>query len=248
MTARADRTMVGWQVWHYCGCDDPTTTGAGDAQALVRDPATAPEGDNLDTGKLALLSRPYPRVVAGTPKAWSFDPATGAFSATWSLARAGGGKAFATRQATEIAVPARQYPDGFAATVKGGRVRGDSTAGTLRVSACPGAPEVTVELARGGGGRTSECRAPRLRLSVAPRAVPAGTRTTIRVRVRVRQDGGLRPVSRAHVRIGGTTARSGRRGIARLRVRLTRPGVRRLVAWHADYRRSERALTVTGGP
>ena len=37
----ADQHMVSWQEWHYCGCDDPTTSGPGDTQALVKDPSRA---------------------------------------------------------------------------------------------------------------------------------------------------------------------------------------------------------------
>ncbi|MEA2296093.1 MAG: endoglycosylceramidase, partial [Solirubrobacteraceae bacterium] len=244
MTARADRTMVGWQVWHYCGCADPTTTGAGDAQALVKDPAKAPAGNNLDAGKLSLLSRPYPRVVAGTPLRWSFDPAGGDFSATWSPARAGGGPAFGTRAVTEIALVARQYPDGFTASVSGGRVRGDSSAGVLRVSSCPGAPQVTVTVKRGAGAPSSECRAPALRMAVSPRVVPSGRRVTLRIRVRVRQDGALRPVRDARVRVAGVRTRTDARGIARVPVRFAHRGVRQVVAAHSDYRGARRPLTV----
>ena len=32
LTGLADQNMVGWQEWHYCGCADPTTSGAGDKQ------------------------------------------------------------------------------------------------------------------------------------------------------------------------------------------------------------------------
>src|SRR3954469_10685958 len=49
---RADRAMVGWQEWHYCGCADPTTSGPGDKQAIVRDPNKPPAGDNLVKGTL----------------------------------------------------------------------------------------------------------------------------------------------------------------------------------------------------
>ena len=72
MVERADATMIGWQFWHYCGCDDPTTSGPGDTQAVVLDPAKPPAGDNLDAGKLDVLVRPFPRVTAGRPMGWDF--------------------------------------------------------------------------------------------------------------------------------------------------------------------------------
>src|SRR4051812_46560242 len=73
ISAAADDYMVGWQYWAYCGCSDPTTQGPGDTQAIVKDPAKAPEGDNLKTEKLGVLVRPYPQLVAGTPTSWKFD-------------------------------------------------------------------------------------------------------------------------------------------------------------------------------
>jgi endoglycosylceramidase len=130
MVERADRNMIGWQFWHYCGCDDPTTSGPGDAQALVADPRKPPKGDNLDTGKLALLSRPYPRSVSGTPTAWSW--ADGVFELRWK----------ARRGRTEIVVPRRQFPHGY--TVHGARVRSRPRARVLVVTAKPGDRTVQV--------------------------------------------------------------------------------------------------------
>jgi endoglycosylceramidase len=124
MTDRADRNMVGWQFWHYCGCDDPTTSGPGDAQALVFDPKQPPAGKNLDTGKLALLSRPYPRQIAGTPTAWSWED--GVFTLEWK----------ARRGRTEIVAPRRQFPHGY--TVTGARVRSRPGARVAVVTARPG--------------------------------------------------------------------------------------------------------------
>src|SRR3954453_23591293 len=72
--AIADQHMMSWQEWHYCGCDDPTTTGAGDKQAIVLDPKKPPSGDNLKKDTLDVLSRPFPRLTAGRPDSWAFDP------------------------------------------------------------------------------------------------------------------------------------------------------------------------------
>jgi endoglycosylceramidase len=145
MLERADRHMVGWQFWHFCGCEDPTTTGPGDEQALVRDPARAPEGPNIDRGKLVQLARPYPRVVAGTPLGWSLRD--GVFRARWSTARVGAGAAgrrFGPRAATELAVPRRRFPRGYVARVRGGRVVSRAGARVLRVRAREGARQVRV--------------------------------------------------------------------------------------------------------
>ncbi len=57
----ADERMIGWQQWHYCTCDDPTTAARpASAQALVDDPSKPPAGDNLDRAKLRVSVRPVP--------------------------------------------------------------------------------------------------------------------------------------------------------------------------------------------
>jgi endoglycosylceramidase len=116
----ADQHMMSWQEWHYCGCDDPTTTGAGDKQAIVLDPSKPPSGHNLKTQTLEAISRPYPRVVAGTPHSWAFDPDTHELSFAYDpRQRVDGSEPFGFGSQTEIAVPARQYPNGYAPDVAG---------------------------------------------------------------------------------------------------------------------------------
>ncbi|HWV83919.1 MAG TPA: cellulase family glycosylhydrolase [Capillimicrobium sp.] len=136
MADRADRFMVGWQEWHYCGCDDPTTTGPGDEQALVLDPARPPRGANLKQPTLDTLARAYPQVVAGTPIAYGFDRATRRMTLRYRPARG----------VTEIATPRRQYPRGYRVTVRGARVRSRANANVLRLVARPRAREVRVSV------------------------------------------------------------------------------------------------------
>jgi S-formylglutathione hydrolase FrmB len=66
------------------------------------------------------------------------------------------------------------------------------------------------------------CTPPRLRISVHPRRVKAGKRTSFRFRVTARS----KPVRRALVRFAGKRARTNRRGRARITVRLGRRGRR----------------------
>jgi endoglycosylceramidase len=156
MTDRADSNMVGWQEWHYCGCADPTTSGPGDAQALVLDPAKAPRGANLETDKLALLARPYPRTVAGTPTAWSFT--NGTAEAAWTTARASGHGRFGRGSVSELAVPRRQFPAGYRVAASGARVVSARGAVSLRVATCRGARTVEVSVKPGPGRSTRRCR------------------------------------------------------------------------------------------
>jgi sugar lactone lactonase YvrE len=63
---------------------------------------------------------------------------------------------------------------------------------------------------------------PQLRLRVSRRRGPAGTPTLVRVRVSRTLASVTRPVAGARVRVGSTGARTGRRGVARLRLTVGR--------------------------
>jgi len=118
VAAAADQHMVSWQEWHYCGCDDPTTQGPGDVQALVKDPAKPPRGSNVFHGKLLALARPYPQVIAGTPRRWSFDPVSRRFELVYDRRHVKGRGSF-RRGVTDVFLPHIQYPKGARVRVKG---------------------------------------------------------------------------------------------------------------------------------
>jgi endoglycosylceramidase len=145
MTALADRSMTSWQWWHYCACDDPTTSGPGNVQAIVPDPSQPPDGDNVLRDKLALIERPYPQAVAGTPLEYAFDPDTRRFTLTYS-ARAPGGKRLPRDLDTAVFTAPIHYPDGYRARVNGGLVVSKPDARVLRIERRRGAPEVKVTL------------------------------------------------------------------------------------------------------
>ena len=138
MVDRAAQHRTGWQYWAYCGCGDPTTTGAGDKQALVLDPQQPPTGSNVKTDKLGALAIPHPTAVSGTPTSYVFNRTTGRFTLTYSTAKAAGGGNFAAGSQTTVAVPAIQYPNGYTVSVTGATV----------VSA-PNAPELVLEQGAG---------------------------------------------------------------------------------------------------
>ena len=117
----ADEHMVGWQEWHYCACDEPTSQAAPDVQAIVIDPKKPPRGDNLKRAKLKVLSRPYPQVVAGTPKEWKFDTDEHVFDLTYETARASGEGRF-RRGLTDVFIPRFHFPDGYRVKAKGASV------------------------------------------------------------------------------------------------------------------------------
>jgi endoglycosylceramidase len=157
----ADRHMVSWQYWHYCECADPTTTGSG-VQAIVVDPSQPPIGSNVKEAKLDVLSHPYPRLVAGTPSRWQFDPATRVFRFSYST-KGPGGKKFGRRarkrskkalkkRQTEIFLGRTRYPNGYRASVRGGAITSKRKAGVLKLIACSRRKKVTVTVGPPGSG------------------------------------------------------------------------------------------------
>ena len=244
---RADRNMVGWEEWHYCGCHDPTTSGAGDKQAIVYDPAKPPTGSNLDDGKLAILVRPRPQAVAGTPKSFGYDADEHRFTLEYSTLRADGNETFGPDGVTEIFVPARQYPGGYVTHVMGGTIRSAPGARVLAVSACAGAKDVSVEVLPKGSS-SSTCAAPRprtlprLRLRLRPRRVHAGRRERILATVRVGTGRAARPVKGAVVRLAGVRAVTGPKGRARLVHRFRHAGGYRATAHKRGYRAGHATL------
>ncbi len=107
----ADRHMVGWQYWTYYGkdvcCDRPH-------EGIIVDPHQPPAGANVKSAKLDVLTRPYPRAIAGIPQGWRFhwDAADKLFELAYTAEDA-------IDAPTEISVPLRQYPNGYTVTVDG---------------------------------------------------------------------------------------------------------------------------------
>ena len=162
MVARADRDMVPWFEWAYCGCNDPTTTGPGDKQAIVRDPSKPPTGANLVTGTLGALVEPYPQLIAGTPLGWGYDPSTKTFHLSYTTARVSGAGRFPAWSVTEVAAPALVYSRRYAVSVKGGAIVSSRGASVVKIARCPGARGISVTL-RPGSGRHGSCRPSRKR-------------------------------------------------------------------------------------
>jgi endoglycosylceramidase len=144
----ADQFMVGWQHWAYAtdtraiGATPPDQLGA--EGILVDDPRKPPEGTNVAHDTLDLLVRPYPQAIAGTPVRWEFDPSTRHFEFVYRARSAGNN--LAPRAKTEVVVPRLQYPEGYRAHVKGGRVTSRRDARIVLIKNGSKAPRITLRV------------------------------------------------------------------------------------------------------
>ena len=146
----ADTHALSWQWWHYCGCNDPTTAGPGDKQAIVRNPQRAPRGRNVIRDKLRLIERPYPQAVAGTPERFSFNRERRVFRLVYSTgrARANGepGRPLPRRRLTEVYVPRIHYRGGYSVRVEGAEVVSGPHSRILKLRRHGGADRVSVRV------------------------------------------------------------------------------------------------------
>jgi endoglycosylceramidase len=108
VTALADAHMVSWHYWAFANWGDPTGSSS---EGLFTDDLDRP--GSVKQAKLDALVRTYPRAIAGTPRSFSFDPASKQFTLAYDGDPSIGAP-------TEIFVPvARQYGGHYAASVSG---------------------------------------------------------------------------------------------------------------------------------
>jgi endoglycosylceramidase len=139
----ADRNMVGWTYWSYF-------RSAGGQ--IIRDPSLPPtHPGNLREEILDVIARPYPQTIAGTPRSYGFARERREFELEYSTNRAGEDGRFETGSESEISVPERQFPHGYAVEVEGAEVKSAPGARIVTLASCPNANQVTVRLAPSGG-------------------------------------------------------------------------------------------------
>lgn len=136
----ADSRMLSWMHWAYWAQDfgEPATYG------LINDLKKPPTGANIKQGLLTVLTRPSPRLIAGTPLNWSWDSASSTFEASYSTVRAGSPRKFAAGSTSEFFIHPRFFPNGYRVKVTGGKVTSARNAKRLVIAALSGAAEVTV--------------------------------------------------------------------------------------------------------
>jgi endoglycosylceramidase len=142
ITRMSDEHAMGWLNWAYCECGDPT--GAGSIESLVYDANKPPTGKNVNAGNLAILERPHPLVVAGTPELIRYDPETQEFYLRFSTKQPDGRRA--ARGKSKIYLPKLAYANGYRARVFGADVESAPNAPVLRIRSLRGAGHVMVRV------------------------------------------------------------------------------------------------------
>jgi endoglycosylceramidase len=136
ITAEADQAMMGWSYWALEDC-------CRSVGAVLREGAKPPGAPgNLNAPVLSALVRAYPRVIAGTPTGWGYDPSTRRFHLTYNTTLLSGRTA--AGMVTEVFVPSLQFGAGYGVAVTGAEVAGGLGTQHLLLRNCPGAPSVEV--------------------------------------------------------------------------------------------------------
>jgi endoglycosylceramidase len=180
MAVEADQHMIGWSYWAYEDCCRSPGAVVYDGS---KDPTTP---GNLNLPVLRALVRPYPKLIAGTPTAWSFDLAAGKFTLSYTTSAVAGG-VLAPSADTEIELPALQYPTGYSVRVTGARVLSAPDANLLRLANLPGTN--TVKLAVTTAVHHPNAAGPFTWPTAAsvPADCPASTRLAVPIHYRGRQ-------------------------------------------------------------
>jgi endoglycosylceramidase len=132
----ADQAMLSWCYWTYANNTPFQIASTGglpptpQQQGIILNLALPRTGSNVNLAVLNAISRPYPQVISGTPELFSFDPKSNRFVLTYSVAES---NAEAVDHQTHVVLPSAQYPNGYVATVSGGRIISEPNARLLRV-------------------------------------------------------------------------------------------------------------------
>lgn len=163
MTGELDNGLMPWIWWAY-------------NEEIMLDAHEPPTEENLyDLDTVGAIVRPHPSAVAGTPKAFDYDPSSGVLDFSYTPERVGGGT-FADGTVTSFALPDRSYPDGYQVAVRGGQMTSEPGAAQLTVVADAGVSCVSVMVAPAGAAApvppTDGCVTP-VTAPVGPAPAPA---------------------------------------------------------------------------
>jgi endoglycosylceramidase len=140
LTAGFDAGLVPWMFWAY------------NEEVIDDDFARADLGNLKSPDGFRALVRPFPAVVAGTPRSIDFDADSKTFDLRYSTHAPDGRRA--RRKATVVRLPRLVYRDGYEVSVDGARVTSRPCGRSLVLRARRGASSVRLEVSPGG----SACR------------------------------------------------------------------------------------------
>lgn len=139
---QSDEMMMSWMHWAYWAQD----FGEEATYGLINELGEEPVGDNIKQDLLRVLTRPSPRVIAGTPLNWNWNESNSRFQASYSTARADGSGRFPTGSVSSFFVHPRFFPGGYKVEVSGGRVISSEVASWLKIVALPGSEIVNLSV------------------------------------------------------------------------------------------------------
>ncbi len=134
-TNELDSALLPWIFWSFNSW-------------MVHSLALPPSGSNLINSTVSALVQPYPLLVTGTPKSFSYNSSTRIMSATWSTQRPGGGR-YSYNTLSSIVVPSAVYPGGYRVTVSGAKVMSRPCAPSLLLANVKNATTVLVKVSPG---------------------------------------------------------------------------------------------------
>lgn len=220
----ADQARLGWLYWAWYSTEPTGSLPPSEAdhpeEGIVYDPRQPPVESNLKAAKLKVLGEPYPYVIAGTPGNWGFDRANSTFHFDYATTRISGGANFAPGAITDVVMPVREYPAGYAVNAKGAAILSAPGAADLLLSPCPRASHVTITTSPSGRSSAS-CHA-HLKITANPTTPRAGRPIKVTFRVLVVFGAYRAPASNATVTFAGHHARTDDNGRIVFRVVLHR--------------------------
>lgn len=136
LTSSFDAGLVPWMFWAY------------NEEVIDDDLAPAGLGNLKSPAGFRALVRPYPSVVAGTPRSIDYDAADRTLELRYSTRAPDGHRV--PGEATVVRMPKLAYPGGYSADVEGARVTSRPCARSLVLRARPEARSVRVEVTPDG--------------------------------------------------------------------------------------------------
>jgi endoglycosylceramidase len=151
-------TFTSSTAWmYYTAADDPANCPR---QGVLLDDAQPGSEANAKQDKLDAFSVPYAEAIAGTPESTQLDRASRTYTLSYRSSPVTGAE-LRPDALTAVFVPARMYPTGYVAEVRGARIQSSANARWLLLSAAPDSSvSVTVTPDNGGArcGHREACR------------------------------------------------------------------------------------------